>query len=114
MAPLGDLLWIAALGGIFYFMMRRGEGCCGGHNHDDHHQANPEEHGDNNGHAQQQQLVDLKTQGCPVEQDPVCGMRINKTAPVHASEHFGRTFHFCSEQCQKLFDINPGKYAGSA
>jgi YHS domain-containing protein len=114
MTSLGDLLWIAALGGLFYYMMSRGGGCCSGHNHGDHSQENHK--GQENDHehtAYQLQSVDKNTVDSPVEQDPVCGMEINKVASAPASKHFGRTFHFCSEQCRKLFDINPGKYAGS-
>jgi YHS domain-containing protein len=117
MASLGDLIWIAALGGLFYYMMRRGGGCCGGqgHDHEEHDRGEHKEHSGKNDHvAQSQQNTEIISSDNPAEQDPVCGMQVNKIASAPASEHFGRTFHFCSEQCRKLFNINPGKYAGTA
>jgi hypothetical protein len=30
-----NLIWLVALGALFYFMMRQG-GCCGGHSHKNH------------------------------------------------------------------------------
>ena len=113
MASFGDLVWIAALGGLFYYMMRNG-GCCGGHGHEDHGQSEHKEQGGNSEHAaHSQQQTALSSSDSPAERDPVCGMQVNKVASAPASEHFGRTFHFCSKQCRKLFDINPGKYADS-
>jgi membrane fusion protein, copper/silver efflux system len=45
------------------------------------------------------------------EKDPVCGMEVDSKAPgVLVSEHGGKTYHFCSSQCKKSFDANPGKY----
>jgi len=41
---------------------------------------------------------------------PVCGM---KTMPeVAAIEHHKMFFHFCSEQCRKMFMQHPGLYSG--
>jgi YHS domain-containing protein len=115
MASLGSILWIAALGGLFYYMMSKGGGCCGGgHNHEDHSQDDHKEHEINNDHASHNEQIGNKQPAKINEfQDPVCGMEVQKSSTSLISDHFGRKFHFCSEQCRKLFDINPNKYVGS-
>ena len=115
MASLGSFLWIAAIGALFYYMMSKGGGCCGGgHNHEDHSQKGNKEHESNNDHASHQELLEDKQ---PPEinefRDPVCGMEVKKSSTSLISDHLGSTFHFCSDQCRKLFDINPNKYIGS-
>ena len=101
MASLGSFLWIAALGALFYYMMSKGGSCCGSHNHGDHDQQDHKEHED----KQPSKFIELR--------DPVCGMEVKKNSTSLVSDHFGRTFHFCSDQCRRLFDINPNKYVGS-
>lgn len=44
--------------------------------------------------------------------DPVCGMRINRTIAAASSEHKGRNYFFCAEQCQRKFVEDPERYAG--
>jgi len=44
-----------------------------------------------------------------MEQDPVCGMSVDKTAL--SANYEGRTYYFCSEGCKKKFDDNPDQYA---
>ena len=115
MTSLGSFLWIAALGVFFYYMMRKG-GCCGGgsHNHGDHSKDDHKEHESNSQHtALHEQLEDKQPPELIELRDPVCGMEVKKNSISLVSDHFGRTFHFCSEQCRKLFDINPNKYVGS-
>jgi len=34
------------------------------------------------------------------EIDPVCGMKLDCSAAQHRFEHRGKTFHFCSGDCQ--------------
>jgi xanthine dehydrogenase accessory factor len=43
--------------------------------------------------------------------DPVCGMTVEVTNTRHASEHCGRTYHFCRPGCKREFDREPAKYA---
>jgi RND family efflux transporter MFP subunit len=46
--------------------------------------------------------------------DPVCGMEVDVKAAVAAglkSDYKGRTFYFCSDDCKKKFDKEPGAYA---
>ena len=46
--------------------------------------------------------------------DPVCGMSI-ESEKAHASEtHQGRTYYFCSAQCQRSFKAEPAKFAAKA
>ena len=41
--------------------------------------------------------------------DPVCGMEVDPAKAMH-SEHAGKTYYFCSQNCKRDFDANPGKY----
>jgi YHS domain-containing protein len=114
MASLGSFLWIAVIGVFFYSMMRKGGGCCGGHDHGNKNQGGHEDHNDNDNHAAPLEQIENNQSSELIElRDPVCGMEVQKSSTALISDHFGRTFHFCSEQCRKLFDINPNKYVGS-
>jgi YHS domain-containing protein len=115
MTSLGSILWIAAIGGFFYYMMSKGGGgCCGGgHDHENKHQDGHADHNDNDNHAAHLEQIEDNQPSEVIElRDPVCGMEVKKNSTSLVSDHFGRTFHFCSEQCRKLFDINPNKYVG--
>ena len=109
---LGNIIFLVVIGVVIYMMMKGGGGCCGGHDH-----GGKSEHGgqgdsgnkNDNGHAHHHIEVDSSKDG--TETDPVCGM-IVKDNKIETS-HLGRTFHFCSDQCKKLFDLNPNKYAGA-
>ena len=43
--------------------------------------------------------------------DPVCGMEIEEEQAVGQRTFDGKTYSFCSEQCQSQFDAAPEKYA---
>ena len=43
--------------------------------------------------------------------DPVCGMVIEETDAVGTSDHHGRRYYFCSDDCKKEFDEAPEDYA---
>jgi len=45
--------------------------------------------------------------------DPVCGQVVEVEAAPTAS-FSGQTYYFCAEQCLKLFEANPHRYAGTA
>jgi YHS domain-containing protein len=114
MTSIGGFLWIAALGVLFYYMMSKGAGCCGGPKHNDQNRDNHKEHENSSEHVTHIELLeDDQASGVTELRDPVCGMELKKNSTPLISDHFGRTFHFCSEQCRKLFDINPNKYVGS-
>lgn len=42
--------------------------------------------------------------------DPVCGMRIRKSAAAARAEHRGATFFFCVEACRDAFVEQPSRY----
>jgi YHS domain-containing protein len=46
--------------------------------------------------------------------DPVCGMRINRTIAAATTEHKGRTYYFCAEQCQQKFAEDPERYTAKS
>jgi Cu+-exporting ATPase len=41
-----------------------------------------------------------------VTNDPVCGMTVDRTTPLHA-ERDGKTFYFCSDHCREEFLSTP-------
>ena len=95
---LVNIFWIIVFGLIVYMMMKKGGGCCGGHGEREDKSLPPTDN-----HARKVSHDDAK--------DLVCGMDVTGDSAV--SEFHGRTFHFCSEKCRKLFDLNPNKYAGA-
>ncbi len=42
--------------------------------------------------------------------DPVCGMTIDPATAKGKSDHEGKTYYFCSDDCKKKFDADPKKY----
>jgi Cu+-exporting ATPase len=46
--------------------------------------------------------------------DPVCGMNVDENNSQYKSEHNGKQYSFCSEQCKNKFDQHPEQYARSA
>jgi Cu+-exporting ATPase len=42
--------------------------------------------------------------------DPVCNMSIETKDAAGKSEYKGKTYYFCSTDCKKKFDKDPGKY----
>ncbi len=46
--------------------------------------------------------------------DPVCGMNVDEKNSQYHSQHNGKQYSFCSEQCKKKFDQQPEQYARSA
>jgi len=46
--------------------------------------------------------------------DPACGMEVDEKSAAAAgrkSDHGGKTFYFCSDECKKSFDADPARYA---
>ncbi len=104
---LMNIFWIIVFGLIVYMMMKKGGGCCGGHGG----------HNDHSGHGGQDEKTlpptdhQARKMSHDNTKDPVCGMDVTGDSAV--SEFHGKTFHFCSEKCRKLFYLNPNKYAGA-
>jgi YHS domain-containing protein len=47
--------------------------------------------------------------------DPVCGMRIDEKKSQELQTQFaGRKYFFCSEECQREFEADPGGYVETA
>lgn len=42
--------------------------------------------------------------------DPVCGMRIRRSAATASSEYKGHPYHFCSSACRNRFDAAPEQF----
>lgn len=49
-----------------------------------------------------------------MSKDPVCGMNVDENNSQYRSEHKGKQYSFCSEQCKSKFDQNPEQYSRSA
>lgn len=53
--------------------------------------------------------MQLETKGNDI--DLVCGMEVSAET-TNKVVYKGKTYHFCSDQCQKHFKDNPQKYIG--
>ncbi|KKS47001.1 MAG: Heavy metal translocating P-type ATPase [Candidatus Gottesmanbacteria bacterium GW2011_GWA2_42_18] len=42
--------------------------------------------------------------------DPVCKMMVDPEKTQYKSDHEGKTYYFCSPNCQKEFESNPAQY----
>ena len=45
--------------------------------------------------------------------DPVCGMNISAEDADATFDYRGKKYYFCSQSCQKKFDLNPASFLGS-
>jgi len=43
--------------------------------------------------------------------NPVCGMAVSTTEPLHKEEYEGVSFYFCCDNCWTTFQKEPAKYA---
>ncbi len=46
--------------------------------------------------------------------DPVCQMDVDEKQSKFNSEHAGRKYSLCSEECKDTFDSQPERYAATA
>ena len=46
--------------------------------------------------------------------DPVCGMRVDPSAPADTRQHRGRTYYFCSAWCARRFDDDADAYVAAS
>ena len=44
--------------------------------------------------------------------DPICGMKVKKSAAAAVSEYKGTKYYFCAVSCKEKFDKEPEKYIG--
>ncbi len=55
--------------------------------------------------------MEKKQEGMEEEyRDPVCNMRCDKDKATGQVEYQGKTYHFCSDSCQRAFEKNPEQY----
>jgi len=50
-----------------------------------------------------------KEKKAEVAKDPICGMEIKNTDNAPTAEFKGKTYYFCSEDCQKVFNERIGR-----
>jgi Uncharacterized conserved protein len=43
--------------------------------------------------------------------DPVCGMEIEESSAAGTADYKGKTYYFCSSQCQTTFEADPKSHA---
>jgi YHS domain-containing protein len=46
----------------------------------------------------------------PMEEDPVCGMKVDPEQAPYKSEYRGKTYYFCSLSCKEQFEQEPEGY----
>lgn len=44
------------------------------------------------------------------QKDPVCGMDVDPSHASHKVDHHGKTYCFCSKECEKKFKDKPQQY----
>lgn len=46
----------------------------------------------------------------PTYTDPVCGMKLSRSAAAEELQHDGKTYYFCAQVCREAFELEPEKY----
>ncbi len=46
--------------------------------------------------------------------DPVCGMKVEEGKEAGKSKYAGQTYYFCSKECERIFEQDPGRYIGQS
>ena len=101
---LGTVLLVLVFVVFMFMMMKKGGGCCGGHA-----QQEPKKGGgccDANAPQEPHDQHNELESGSGI--DPVCGMTVENSSIV--SEHQGKSYYFCSENCRGTFDSSPEKF----
>ena len=44
--------------------------------------------------------------------DPVCGGKVDESKAAGHTGYAGQTYYFCSAECRKKFQEDPGRYIG--
>ena len=44
--------------------------------------------------------------------DPVCGMKVDESRASGKTSYAGQIYYFCSKECQRVFEEQPGHYIG--
>ena len=105
---LGTVLLVLVFVVFLFMMMKKGGGCCGGHAPQEPKKGGgccdasaPQEPHD--------QHHELESGGSDAGIDPVCGMAVDEKSGL-SSEHQGKSYYFCSENCRKTFAASPEKF----
>lgn len=109
---MSSLLWLLAIGGLFFWMMRRGGcGAHGGQPDSGHsHGGGGGETNDGRGHSGDSR----SSHPSRVILDPVCGMEVDPAIAAETRMVGGRRFHLCSQACAEKFDREPSRYSTPA
>ena len=46
--------------------------------------------------------------------DPVCGMKVDESNSQYQTQHNGKKYSFCSQECKTKFEQRPEQYAQNA
>ena len=106
---LGTVLLVLVFVVFLFMMMKKGGGCCGGHAPQE-----PKKGGGCCGGSDPQEPHDHHHElesgtSAAADIDPVCGMAVASSSIV--SEHQGKSYYFCSENCRETFAASPEKFA---
>lgn len=93
----GNVFLALAIGVFIYFLLEKGD-------------ADHDSQESDAGHFDEHRQGETNQTRADVLQDPVCGKGVHWKSAALTSEYLGRTFHFCSEQCRKIFDLHPTRY----
>ena len=59
-------------------------------------------------------LQDYSDHSTVASVDPVCGATIDESRAAGKTEYAGEIYYFCSKDCQRNFELAPGRYIGQA
>jgi YHS domain-containing protein len=59
-------------------------------------------------------LTPIREKGPSMTSCPVCGMKVDKKNAAAQTTYEGKTYYFCSKECQDTFTANPEKYTEKA
>jgi P-type Cu+ transporter len=57
-------------------------------------------------------LQDYSTGEATFTLDPVCGLKLDEATAKYKTGYAGEMFYFCSIDCQKKFEEDPGEFIG--
>lgn len=54
--------------------------------------------------------VDAQAADQPTDIDPVCGMSVDPTTPLHVADYDNKLYYFCADGCRSAFLADPDNY----
>ncbi|MGZ6506707.1 MAG: YHS domain-containing protein, partial [Tumebacillaceae bacterium] len=58
--------------------------------------------------------ISVETMEALMTTDPVCGKPVQDENSMNKVDYMGRTFYFCSQECEEVFETDPAPYAQAA